>query len=347
LLKRWQSGVESLFRECVRSLLACRERQFEPVGAGESQRTSLNIKPTRAIHQLALAGLLLAVTAVWGWTFTVVKDAVSGYGVVAFLALRFAVGSCFVGAFACRGMSRRTLLAGAPIGVVLAVAYLFQTFGLRHTSATNCGLITGLFAVFAPIINRLVFGVRTPPVFWAAVGVSLLGLALLTGIDSAAFRVGDLLTLACAACFGLHIALLDRHAKHYDAAALTWVQLTTATVVFYLGWPLVDPWVWPNRAVWFALLITGVVATAVGFGVQTLVQQRLSAVRTAVIIVMEPLFAAIFGYLLAGDRLTPVQQCGAGLMVAALFLAEVLPAWAKRRAARDSGLERAQQEREG
>ncbi|MHB1037122.1 MAG: DMT family transporter [Pirellulales bacterium] len=296
----------------------------------------MDTKPTRAIHQLALAGLLLAVVAVWGWTFPVVQKAVLSYGVLAFLALRFTIGSCLVGTVACRKISRRTLLAGAPIGVVLAVAYLFQTFGLRYTSATNCGLITGLFAVFAPIINRLVFGVRTRPIFWVAVGVSVLGLGLVTGIDPAALRMGDLLTLACAACFGLHIALLDRHAKHHDAAALTWVQITVATVVFYLGWPLVDPWVWPNRAVWFALLITGVVATAVGFGVQTLVQQRLSAVRTAVIIVMEPLFAALFGYLLAGDRLTPVQSCGAVLMVAALFLAEVQPAWAERRAARDS-----------
>jgi drug/metabolite transporter (DMT)-like permease len=84
------------------------------------------------------------------------------------------------------------------------------------------------------------------------------------------------------------------------------------------------------EAVWPALLVTGLVATAAAFLVQTYVQQRLRAVQTAMIIVTEPLFAALFGYLVRGDRLTGVQVAGAGLMVAALVLAEVYPLLRKR-----------------
>jgi drug/metabolite transporter (DMT)-like permease len=285
------------------------------------------------VQRLSLTALLLLITAIWGWTFSVVKDAVDQYGsVVGFLAIRFAIGALALGVLAISRTSRRSLLAGIPIGVLLAVAYLLQTFGLHYTTATNCGLITGLFVVFALLTNRVWFGVRTPAVFWAAVLLSILGLVLLTspwtamngqtGSGLTLPTLGDLLTLGCAACFGVQIALLDRFARGHDAIALTFVQLVTAAAVFLAVWPLAGPSGWPTPPVWFALVLTGVVATAAGFYVQVLVQQRLPAVRTGVILSMEPAFAALFGYL-AGDRLTAIQMAGGGLMLGAVVLSEM------------------------
>jgi len=228
-----------------------------------------------------------------------------------------------------------SLKVGGLIGIVLAVSYLFQTYGLSDTTATNTGLITGLFVVFAPLAARALFGVRTPPVLWVAIGVSVAGLALLTGAAPAGLVLGDVLALCCAACFGLHIALLGRYAKGHDAAVLALGQIASAAVIFLVLrlalWPVLGPVAWPTPRVWFALIVTGVVASAAAFYVQTFVQQRLSAVETAVIIVMEPLFAAIFGYLLAGDRLTWVQIVGAVLMVNAFFVGEVYPLFRKKR----------------
>src|ERR671915_2299721 len=111
--------------------------------------------------------LLVLVTAVWGWTFVVVQDAISAYGVLGFLALRFALASVALAPLL-REMTRRTLLVGAGIGLVLAMGYLFQTLGLLYTTPTNSGLITGLFVVFAPLTARAFFGVRVPRLVVAA-----------------------------------------------------------------------------------------------------------------------------------------------------------------------------------
>src|SRR5215216_4867568 len=102
--------------------------------------------------------LLVGVTAVWGWTFVVVQDAISAFGVLGFLALRFALASAALSPILLSGVTRRTLLVGGGIGLVLAAGYLFQTLGLLYTTPTNSGLITGLFVVFAPLADRLLFG---------------------------------------------------------------------------------------------------------------------------------------------------------------------------------------------
>jgi len=287
------------------------------------------------VSRLALCCLMLCIVAVWGWTFALVKDAIAAYGVASFLAVRFAIAAIVMGAISGRRATRRSLKVGGLIGIVLAVSYLFQTYGLSGTTATNTGLITGLFVVFAPLAGLAFFGVRTPAALWVAIGVSVAGLALLTGAAPAGLVLGDVLALCCAACFGLHVALLGRYAKGHDAGVLALGQIGAAAVVFLVLrlalWPSLGPITWPTPQVWFALLVTGLIASAAAFYVQTFVQQRLSVAETAVIIVMEPLFAMIFGYLLAGDRLTWVQIIGAVLMVNAFFVGEIYPLIRKKR----------------
>lgn len=271
-------------------------------------------------HLLALS--LIAVAALWGWTFVVVKDAIAVYGVVGFLAIRFTIGALVLGAASVRRMNAGTLKIGLAIGVVLGVAYYLQTMGLLYTTSTKCGLITGLFVVFAPLAARLLFGVKISWLFWLAIAMSLTGLGLLTGTGPNPLALGDLLTLGCAVLFGLHIALLARYAREHDAVVLTFAQLSAAALMFTIAWPATEAVTWPSREVWFVLVITGVFASAVGFLVQTFVLQRLPAVRTAVIISAEPVFAAIFGYVLHNDRLDGLQIIGAAIMVAAILLAE-------------------------
>lgn len=270
--------------------------------------------------------LLLSITVIWGWTFPMVKESVAVYGVISFLTLRFAIGAAAIGPLAARRVTRRSLPIGGLLGIALAGGYLLQTFGLRYTTVTNCGLITGMFAVFALLANRLLFGVRARPISWAAVGLSMLGLTLLMAAGPSRPTIGDLLTLGGAVCFGVQIALLDRFAKHHDATALALLQLSTAVLIFLLAWPLTEPLLWPTASVWPALVITGVLATAAGFYVQTGAQQHLPAVRAALILSLEPVFAVFFGYLLAGDRLEPLQIAGAVLMIGVVMLAEVLAA---------------------
>jgi drug/metabolite transporter (DMT)-like permease len=269
--------------------------------------------------------LLVGVTAVWGWTFVVVQDAISVYGVLPFLAVRFALAGAALAPIYAAKLTRRTLLVGGGIGVVLAAGYLFQTTGLLFTTPTNSGLITGLFVVFAPLADRLFFGARASRQVILAVALSLVGMVLLTGGGPEGANLGDLLTLLCAAALGLHIALLSRYAASYHAGALTLAQILAMALLFAVVWPFFDPVSLPPPGVWVALLVTGLLASAGAFLVQTTVQQKIPAARTAIILTMEPVFAALFGYWLAGDRLVAIQIFGALLILSALVIGEVVP----------------------
>jgi drug/metabolite transporter (DMT)-like permease len=269
--------------------------------------------------------LLVAVTAVWGWTFVVVQNAISVYGVIPFLAVRFVLAGAALAPIYATKLTRRSLIVGGAIGVVLAAGYLFQTTGLLFTTPTNSGLITGLFVVFAPLADRLLFGANVSRQVVLAVALSLVGMVLLAGGGPEGANWGDLLTLLCAAALGLHIALLSRFAAFHDAGALTLAQILSIALLFLIVWPLFAPVSLPPSEVWVALLVTGLLASAGAFLVQTTVQQHIPAARTAIILTMEPVFAALFGYWLAGDRLVAVQILGAVMILSALVIGEVLP----------------------
>ena len=275
--------------------------------------------------------LLIGVTAVWGWTFVVVQDAIALYGVLPFLAVRFTLAAAALAPLYALKVTRRALLVGGGIGVVLALAYFFQTTGLLFTTPTNSGLITGLFVVFAPLADRVLFGVKSSWQVGVAVFLSLFGMALLAGGGPEDVNPGDFLTLLCAAALGVHIALLSRYAAGHDAGGLTLAQILAMTILFTALWPFFEPIEFPPAGVWISLLVTGLVASAAAFYVQTTVQQHIPAARTAIILTMEPVFAAFFGYWLAGDRLSALQVAGAVLILSALFVGEVLPVIRRRK----------------
>ena len=279
--------------------------------------------------------LLLAIVAIWGWTFVVVKDAIEAYGVIPFLAVRFALAWAVLAPFACRARQLPSLKTGMVAGIALAGAYLLQTWGLEFTTASNSGLITGLFLLFAPLYSLLLFGLPVEKRYYLAAVVSMAGLALLVEIGFAPVQSGlhlkgDLLTLGCAAFFGLHVALLDRWAIEGDTMALTVGQLFTAALTFSACWLVmgglgVEKFAWPDRQIWIALAITSLIATSAAFFIQTLAQKNLSVLQTSAIIMLEPLFAVAFGWWLHGDSFKPLQWLGAGLILAAAAWVELGP----------------------
>jgi drug/metabolite transporter (DMT)-like permease len=266
---------------------------------------------TRAVY----IALLVGVTAVWGWTFVVVKDAISEYPVIPFLAIRFLIATAAMLVLVRRLPSRRVFGLGALIGLPLAGGYLLQTVGLRYTSAGNAGLITGLFFVFTPLLDRL-FGVALRLRTLLAVLVALLGTVLLTGAGRTGMGTGDLLVLGCAVCFALQIVLLSHWSPGLPPAELTLVQLATSAALFTLGG--IGQFQVPSSSVWMALLITGLLASALAFFIQTWVQSHLSASRTALVLAGEPAWALFFSVLLAGQRLGPLETAGAAMVLTAI-----------------------------
>jgi drug/metabolite transporter (DMT)-like permease len=273
---------------------------------------------------LALGALVL-VTAVWGLTFVQVKDAVALYPLFAFLAVRFAIASLVLAAPAAgrlRSLGRGGATAGAGLGLLLALGYALQTAGLERTTVSSAGFITGLYVVFTPLLALLLFRTRVGRAVWLGVALAVAGLGLLSGVG-AGDPVGDALVLAGSAAYSLQIVLMERYAPRYDAIAFTQAEMLAAFGGFALVAVAAGQVELPRGwTVWGALLVTGIFASALGFLVQTWAQRRTSATRTALAFAMEPVFAGLFGFWLAGDRLGAVGWAGCAVIMAGIVVAE-------------------------
>ena len=273
---------------------------------------------------------LLAVAAVWGFTFTAVKSAVGGLASAdpfSFLAVRFAlasIGLLLVFPRRVFRVDRRGLALAALIGVWLTAGYALQTTGLVFTTASKSAFITGLCVVLVPIFSLAISRIRAGPTSVGAVLLAAAGLYLLTSPGSGGVNAGDLLTLGCAIAFALHMVTTERVAPGQDAVPLAFWQIVTTAVICGLvaaasparrlpltGWTV------------SALAITGILATAVAFLVQMWAQRRTSATHVAVVFAGEPLFAALFSWLIEHEALGPAKLMGGALIIVGILIAQV------------------------
>jgi drug/metabolite transporter (DMT)-like permease len=276
---------------------------------------------------LAPAAALVGVTAIWGSTFVVVKDAVEKMPVTDFLTWRFGLATIAMLILRPRSVARlgpRGRRAGFLVGLALGVGYLLQTLGLQHTSAAISGFITGMYVALTPIGAAVLL--RKPPGrnAWISVAVATIGLGLLS-LHGFSVGSGELLTLGCAVAFTLHIVGLGHWASSHDAFGLAVVQLLTTTVlcgIVAVPGGLVVP---PDASVWGALALTAFAATALAFVVQTWAQAHLAPTRAAVIMTMEPVFSGLFAVALAGEVLGVRTLIGAVLVLLAMLLVEAGP----------------------
>jgi drug/metabolite transporter (DMT)-like permease len=274
---------------------------------------------------VALVALVL-VTVVWGLTFVQVKDAVAVYPLFSFLAVRFAIGSLALLPFtltrARRTAWKGSIPAGGLLGLLVAGAYAFQTAGLARTTVSGSGFVTGLYVVLTPLLAIFLLRRRTEPATWLAVALSGIGFAMLSGIPQGS-RVGNALVLVSAFLWAVQIVLMERFAPRFDPVGLAFGEMLTCVAGFAaIALTRGDLGVPRGWTVWGALLVTGLLASAFGFLVQSWAQRRVSAVRTAVVFALEPVFAALFGVLLAGDRLGWLGWSGCAVIMAGIVLAE-------------------------
>jgi drug/metabolite transporter (DMT)-like permease len=270
-------------------------------------------------------------TVVWGATFVLVKAALDDISPLLFLALRFSLATAaLAGLFAARRRlvwNWRTAAAGALAGVFLFAGYLAQTLGLRLTSAPKSAFITGLTSVMIPLIAALVY--RSRPQVSEVIGilVAMAGLGLLTLQGGGGpVNPGDLLTLLCAAGFATHIVVLGHFSERLGFELLSVAQVGSAAVwSLSLFWWAEAPHVVWRPAVLGAILVTGLLATALAFTIQAWAQRRITSTRTGLIYMLEPVFAWITSYLLVGEGLTGRAATGAALILGGVLMVEMKP----------------------
>lgn len=275
---------------------------------------------------------LLGVTAAWGSTFAVVQAAIEVMPVYDFLFWRFGIAGALLvllHPMSLRRLSRRDLRNGGILALVLAVSYALQTFGLRYTAASVSGFITGMFLVFVPLIGAALFRRRIGAAAWAAVALATVGLALLS-LRGFAFGFGETLTLLCAIGFALHLVLVGEWSTTGTAYGLTVLQLVGVAALSGAAglWDgrLEVP---QDRRMWLVVLFMAVVATLIAFLVQTWAIPLVGPVRGAVILTGEPVFAGVFGVLIAGDVITWRTALGGMCILAAMLLVELAPRTAR------------------
>ena len=271
----------------------------------------------------------MLVTLIWGATFVTVKNAILDMPPFRFIAIRFAIACIFLILIypgKLKLLNKQTLLAGTLIGLFLFGGYSLQTLGLKYTSASNAGFITGLSVVMVPLF--LTIYTKHLPGLFASLGVisATLGLALLSLGPNLSLNTGDLLVLGCAGCFAFHIISVGKFAPTLDATSLAIIQIGVVAVASLLVSLTVETQATVyTKDVWLGLLITAIPATSLAFLLQTKMQKFTTSTRTAIIFSSEPVFSAIFAYLLAGEMLTCQGMFGAGLVLLGMLISEFKP----------------------
>ena len=276
---------------------------------------------------LLATATLLAITATWGSTFFLIKDLLDRIPVLDFLALRFAIASVGLAMLfprALRRLSRDSWRRAGVLGLLYGVAQILQSTGLEHTPATVSGFITGTYVVATPLFAAALLGTRITAVTWGAVLLAMAGLGVLT-LTGLAVGYGEALTFVAALLYALHIVGLGAWSDAREAAGMAIVQLMTITVVCAVI-TLPNGIVLPSTGRdWLSVLYMAMIAGAFAMAGQTWAQAHLPPTRTAIIMSMEPVFAALFAVLLGGESATLRMLVGGVMVLTAMLVVELVP----------------------
>lgn len=265
---------------------------------------------------------LLSTALIWGSTFAIMKNSLGRIDVNSFLAWRFMIAALIMAVLrpaSFRHISPSFLLRGIGAGLILGTGYIFQTFGLTLTTVAKTGFITGLYAVFTPLIAAIFFKHFISKIQWLAVGLATVGMGVLS-LRGFSIGLGELLVLIGALFFALHFIGLSRWSPDRDSYALTMVQMATVGVLALVA-SLKSGFHTPHdHGVWAVVIYSAILASAFAFIVQTWAQSFMSATSVAVVLTMEYIFAAVFGIVLVHEHLTWRTLLGGICMMVGLYV---------------------------
>lgn len=279
---------------------------------------------------------LVSVAMVWGATFVVVADAIALYPIFAFLSVRFIIASlAFLIMFprVLTRFRRKDMRIAVPAGILLSIGYIFQTLALLPadqggTTPARTAFLTGMYVVLVPIIQMFVLRKRPNKGTAAGMVLALAGLWFMSGLTlqgATDWALGDSYVLISAFAYSLHMILLGQSDESNDTLALTFVQLVIVAAIsgFMSVFNGEHAGIPTSGTVWFGLITCGIFASAIAFVIQTWAQQILPPSRVALVLISEPAFGGLFGWMMASS-FPPREVLGASLMVAGMIVSEYI-----------------------
>lgn len=300
--------------------------------------------------------LLVLTTLIWGGTFAVIKSALVDISPMMMVGIRFLLAAILSWPILMRsrlkaefsdgaqGFTPKAWLWGAAIGFVMLVGYAGQTIGLKYTTVARSGFINYTFALFVPFLQFFILGKRPDWGNLLGLVVVFLGLSFITEAISGGFmnggiNKGDLYSLLAALGYAFYIVLIDRAAKVIDPSVLTIIQMLLCgvfaialvpfveTPVLVISWRLIG-------AMLYLILFGSVMALAL----MNWFQRRLTPLRAVLIYALEPVFAAIIGWLAFNSGMSSREMIGAALILGGIVVSDLwvllTAAWKRRRATR-------------
>ena len=284
--------------------------------------------------------ILLFITLLWGATFVIVKEALQEISPLLFITIRFVIAGIILLPFVLRkNFSKKSVLSGILLGVLLFLGFALQTVGLKYTPATKSGFLTGTAVIMVPILQILIE--KRPPtkgvilgsliVMFGVTFLSSGGNSLITLLSDFGtnFNFGDTLTLLCALFFALYIIYIDVETSKFDFWILLFVQIVTVAILgiifslIFSATQIETIKISITENSLFALFYTSIFATLITTALQTKFQKNVTPTKAGIIFAFEPLFAAIFAFFLLGEKLSNFGYIGAALIIMGLIISEL------------------------
>jgi drug/metabolite transporter (DMT)-like permease len=266
----------------------------------------------------AYFGLILA-AAFWGSTFFLVKDTINSIDPVILIGYRFTAAAIILAIFLDKKKLFHRWKDGLFLGTILLFLYLTQTIGLKYTTASNSGFITGLFVLFLPVCSFIIFKKLPTWMKLVEIGMATFGLWLLTG-GMKDMNLGDMLTLMTAIFYALHILFADKFIKDCDPYILSFQQfLVTGIGSLIIGLLIGSSFELVSSVIPSVIFLT-LFPTLIAFVIQLLGQKIVPAVQVSLIFSLEPVFGAIFAWTLGGEQFIIGRALGGLLIFIAMIL---------------------------
>ncbi len=271
--------------------------------------------------------LLLFMTALfWGGTYVISKQALDKLAPLQLVTYRFFI--AFTTLFIIYYPSikknwRANLWPGIKLGLILTLAFLFQTYGLNFITPSTAGFLSGLYVVMVGLFESVIYKKKLSHSEWTGVILAIGGLLVISWRGTIIFNIGDLLTVLSAVCFAFHIIVTGRMVASSNPETLTVFQFGTVAIIAWILSPVKFGILTLTSSTWISLIYLGVFATAVAFLFQTVAQKRTSSVSTAIILTLEPAFAALIAFVIGAESISLNLIVGGLLIIAGMLASSI------------------------